>query len=378
MNKTKKLIIWVYMLTKKLFHRWSFIFLLAMIPLIIPILNNAMNEESSVVKIALCNESEGDIADDVIKELTNEKTIVGYEVFKTDEEAIDAVSKNECNAAWIFEEDFEKRMNMFLEEESIRPFVKIVEQEDSISLMLAREKLFGKLYSHFAYKIFSDFIKNDLLSEKSISDEEIRQYYNAQVQTDKLIEIKMIGSNAALNTEDANYLKTPLRGIFALLIMLCGFAAAGFFLKERSDGVYDWLSSKAKMMPAFGSCFAAIIVSSVTVVITIFVGGLNVSVITELCSMFVYVFAATAFCTFLTACFKNFTKFGPVIPFLMIVMLVVCPIFFSFRFWPWLRFSIPPYYYLMSVYSFEYVWYMALYTVLVMVITYIMYSLKRY
>ena len=379
MSKVKKVIIWLFMLTKKLFCRWSFLILLMLIPVALPLLNSAISGDNSIVEVALCDESEsGTVADSVISELKKEKSVISYKVFETGEEAIDAVRKNECSAAWIFEADFEQKMNEYLEKESITPFVRIVEQEENVSLMLAREKLFGKLYSQVSYKIFCDFVKTELLPDEELTDKELRAYYDARMQDDKLIEVKMIGSDEALDIEDANYLKTPLRGILSLLIMLCGFAAAGYFMKERKDGIYDWLSPKDRIIPAFGSCFAAVFVSAVIVFVSIYAGKLNVDFVTETVTMLVYIFAATAFCVFMTAIFKNFTKFGPILPFMMIIMLVLCPIFFSIKFLPAVQFMIPPYYYLMSIYSFEYVWYMSVYSVITLIISYFLYSLKKY
>ncbi|MBQ4528252.1 MAG: ABC transporter permease [Clostridia bacterium] len=378
MKKIRTVFIWMYMLLKKLLHRWSFLVLLALIPSLLPALSGAMSDESGIVKVALCAENgSGRVAENVIDSLLGEETIVNYVVYENSDEAIEAVKKSKCDAAWIFDYDFEARMNAYLEKKTIQPFMRVIEQEDSISLMLAREKLYGRLYSHITYKLYSDFVRTELLPDENISDEELKEYYDAEKQNDNLIEIKMIDSDTALDVADANYLKTPLRGLLSLLVMLCGFAAAGFFMKERNDGVYDWMSYKSKIIPAFGSCFGAVLLSGVMVLVSVYAGGLNTDVATELSAMAVYIFAATAFCVFLTACFKNFAGFGPFIPFLMIVMLVMCPIFFSFLFLPAVRFSLPPYYYLMAIYNQEYIWYMLIYGVGVMIVSYILYSLRR-
>ncbi|MBQ4630491.1 MAG: hypothetical protein IJB70_05890 [Clostridia bacterium] len=377
MSIIKKICIWLYMLTKKLFHRWSFLVLLALIPVIIPLLGGVLSDEGGIVKIALCAESDSDeVAHSVINTLISEDSVIKYEIFDNREEAVRAVEQQKCDAAWIFDAKFKERMNAYVDKESIKPFMQIVEREDTISLMLAREKLFGSLYTNISYKIFDNFVSNELLPDKNLSDETIKKYFDAEKQNVNLIEIKMIGSDKVLNISDSNYLKTPLRGLLSLLIMLCGFAAAGFFMKERLDGMYDWLSPKSKIIPAFGSCFAAVFVSALVVFASLYAGGLNVDFVTEFCSMLVYIFATTSFCVFLTACFRSFVKFGPFIPFLMIIMLVLCPIFFSFRFLHGIQLLIPAYYYLMSVYSFEYVWYMAIYSVVTMIVSYALYTLR--
>ena len=63
MSKFRKCFMWFCMLTKRLFHQWSFLLILCMIPLVIPVANIAMNEDSGVFRVALYSEDKGEKAE---------------------------------------------------------------------------------------------------------------------------------------------------------------------------------------------------------------------------------------------------------------------------------------------------------------------------
>ncbi len=360
MKRKNRILIWFMMLTKRLLRKWSFLVILALIAVAVPVFSAAVNQSSGIENIALYSAGDS-VSAGVTEALMREDSVMHYTLFESEEDAILAVENGKCSAAWIFDADFEKNLEAYINKESIKPFVRVVEQEESITKMLAREKLFGKIYPHISYSMYEKFVREEIAGGASVPDEILRDFYNDEIQSDKLIEIKMIGSGEKLDTSDANYLTTPLRGILALIIMLCGFASALFFMQERADGLYAWLPRHKHVVPSFGSCLGATLISALVSLAALGFAGLCESRVRELSSMAAYVWAATAFCVLLTSIFRRASVFGALIPFFMIVMLALCPIFFSFKILPAVRLLLPPYYYLMSVYSGEYVWYMVLY-----------------
>lgn len=70
--------------------------------------------------------------------------------------------------------------------------------------------------------------------------------------------------------------------------------------------------------------------------------------------------------------FRSPGKLGATIPGLIIVMGVMCPIFFNVNFLGWFRWFLPPYYYLNAITRADYILYMALYSVCSYILAYVL------
>lgn len=351
---------WIY--TKRLLHKFSFVFLLVCVAFAVPLFSAVVSDGGSVVKIALYNE-DCDASADIIQNLTENKSIIEYEVYDSQKDATEAVKSGKADAAWIFDKNFEKNMAKYIRGESIKPFVTVIEREENISLKLAREKLFGAIYPHMSYLIYEDFVRSEILDNEKVTSDRLRNFYREEIQDMSLIEIKMIGSDDAVDLKDVNMLTAPLRGLLSLMIMLCGFASALYFIYERERGQYLCLPYKNSIMPAVSTCLGACILSGITALVSIVGGGMSVGIGREVFCMSAYVWASASLCTLLTVLFRRSAIFAGVIPLLIIVMLVLCPVFFNLKVLPALRYALPPYHYLMSVYNIEHIWYMVLYGV---------------
>jgi len=350
------------MLAKRLLLNKSFVALLVLIPLLIPLANLAMKQESGVVRIALCNMSSGSRrAAKITEALKNEESVVSYVQYKTESAARKAVQNGRADGAWIFHEDFDERFEKYSRKESIRPVVTVVSREESIRLNLAREKLFGKLYEIYVYEKYESFVREEVIPGEDISPEELEGYYRSNSVPSGLIEVRTSGSNGVVDA-GADYLTAPLKGLMSLIVMLCGFAAAGIFIKEKTSGTYTWLPSEKRVIPAFGSCLPATLISGSAVVVSLFAGGIAGNVWYEAAMMASYAVGAASLCTFVCIAVDRFEAFGALIPFAMLAMMLMCPVFFNIRALPVIRFLMPPYYYLMSVQNPEYMIYSALFS----------------
>lgn len=365
----KNILIWYWIFTKRLFRRYSFILILCLIPVLIPIANFAMKQESGVVNIALCSEDKCDISEKIINDLLNGKSVLKYKVYKTREEAVAAVNKNDADTAWIFNENFENNLKAYAADESAKPFVTIIVRENTIPLQLVREKLFSAMYPYISYEMYLDFMNNSILNDRNIS-QKINDEYNDISISGNLIEFKKIASGEKAETD--NYLVAPLRGLLAMVIMLCGLASAMYYLKDRSEGKYDWLSHKKRIIPAFGSCLAGIALSAAAVFWALLFADISVKIWQEICAMILYIASATGFCMVLCGIYHSDIKLGASIPFFMIIILVFCPIFFRVKFLPFVKYLIPTYYYLNAVYSVKYLLYMVIYCIASYALAYIL------
>lgn len=351
---------WIY--TKRLLHKFSFVFLLMCVTFAVPLFSAVVSDGGSVVKIALYNEA-CDASADIIQNLTEHKSIIEYMVYDSRKGATEAVKSGTADAAWIFDEKFEENMAKYIRGESIKPFVTVIEREENISMKLAREKLFGAIYPHMSYLIYEDFVRSEILDNEKVISERLRDFYRDEIQDMSLIEIKMIGSDDAVDLQSVNMLTAPIRGLLSMMVMLCGFASVLYFIYERERGQYVCLPHRSCITPGVATCFSACMLSGASALISILGGGMSVGFGREVFCMAAYVWASASLCTLLAVLFRRSAIFAGVIPLLIIVMLVLCPVFFNLKVLPALRYALPPYHYLMSVYNIEHIWYMGLYGV---------------
>jgi len=358
------------MFNKRLFRRYSFVLILLLIPVLIPVAGLMMSQGSGIMNVGLCNINKNNqISQEIIQKLTNEESALKFKIYSSENEIRRAVETKEIDTAWVFGGNFDEDLIDFADGKTSKAFVSVISQEDSIPLQLSREKLYAALYPYISYEIYSDFVKNSVVGE-SVNDKLIRDTYNKMQPNDKIVELKKLNSNEKVQTND--YLVTPLRGLLAIVMMFCGFAAVMYFLRDQAEGKYDWLSYKKRMAPAFGSCLAAISVSAVAVLLGLFFAKLSTGFIREILSMVLYIIAATGFCLILCTIFRSAAKLGATLPFFMIIMLIFCPIFFSVNFLPIIRYLIPTYYYLNAIYNARFLLYMFIYCVAVYGIAFIL------
>ena len=138
-------------------------------------------------------------------------------------------------------------------------------------------------------------------------------------------------------------------------------AAAMYFLSDAADGKFDWLAPKKRLAPAFGSCLAAAVASSVAVFLALFASGIFIGFVKEFISMLLYAVAVSGFCLILCVVFRSAGRLGASIPFFVIVTLVLCPIFFNLNVLKPVKFMLPTFYYLQSLYNKEFMLYFVIY-----------------
>lgn len=369
MKNVKKLFAWYWMFTKRLFRRYSFIFILLMIPISIPCVKMAMEQGNGVLTVALCSEDGNDaLANEIMTKLASQDSIIRNVIYDSPEAAINALKGQEVDAVWVFKGDMQSRIDKYVISDTKEHLVDVMVTEYSIPVQVANEKLFAVLHPYISYSMFENFVYSEDAIPSSVPKETVREHYDRYDYEGSIIKFSRLD---ATDTEikGENFLTAPIRGILLLIIVMCSIAAAMYFLNDMVEGRYDWLSYKKRMFPAFGSCLSATVVASVSVLIALFISGMSIGFM-EIPIMLVYIFAVTGFSLVMCTIFRSPGKLGTSIPGLLIVMVIMCPIFFNVNFLGWFRWFLPPYYYLNAITRFDYILYMLIYSVCTHIIAY--------
>ena len=371
MTRLRKGFIWFYMLSKRMLHKWSFLLLLCLVPLMIPLINVAMSLDSGIVHVVLCNEGNDKSAESIIHALMAEESVIRFSTVTTSEEAEKIVREHSADTAWIFLENFSEDLDAYTARNSSEPFIRIIERENTIATKIAREKLFGAIYSDVSYSVYKNFSYEEIVDAETVSEETVREYYDSTQRKNNIIKIEKLDADENQKPSKVNYLTAPLRGILALLVMLCTITAAMFFLQDQARGSFDWLTPKKRIVPAMATCLSAACLSGVAVFIAILCSDITTGFSRELIPMILFLIAATGFCTLLCLFFRSPGRLGALIPGIIIAMLVLSPIFFNVKVLRPIRLMLPTHYYLHSIYNTSYYIYMLMYIAVIYLLIFV-------
>jgi len=368
-RKLRDVSMWLFLLCKRLLKKPSFIVLLLLIPICSAALAISFSEESGVMTIGLYSEGSS-IGDEIVDSLLKKESILSFRSFESEAQAKKAVEEEKIHAAWIFPKELSENIDTNARYGALNTLARIYEREDTIPLKLSHELLYGSLHPYVARANYERFVERKY-GDKAPTDSETLDLHYANAQAPgEIIIIKTVGKEQVTELSD-NILTMPMRGILSLMCVLCALACMMYFLSDKRNGIFSRLSEKYHIFPATGTVLCGTVLSSAAVLCSVFLLGINVSIAREVFAMILYCLAVCGFCLTLGLLVRSVTVLSGMTPFVIIIMLVQCPIFFNMDSLRPLWFLFPPSYYLYAVYDTAYMWYMALYAAVSLLCAYI-------
>ena len=151
MSFWKKAAMWLWLLTKRLYKKPSFLAILLLIPLLVFGYRAITREDSGVVTVALAYEEKDPVTQEIIDRLQKDRQVIRYVVCDTPARAKLLVQTGKADTAWIFPENILSHIQTFLEApHEDNAFIPVYQREENAMLSLARERLSGELYHHMA------------------------------------------------------------------------------------------------------------------------------------------------------------------------------------------------------------------------------------
>lgn len=349
-----------FLLNKRLFKKYSFLLILALVPFLVGGINLLSQEENGIVRIALCLKNPEDkLASGIVYELLGKDSILSYVLCEEEETAREMVLDFEADAAWIFSPDFEGDLERAAAHKRCEPVVTVVEREDNVTLRFTRQILINQIYSDFSYIIYEDFVRDDIGIDEA-DEAQLRAAYEKMYVEGSLFQMEYLDGEKE-EENDYNYLLTPIRGILSLWFVLCGFAASMYFMQDEKNGVFSRIPLKNRLWAAFGMHGVILSDAAVVLLAAVWLAGAFTSWKRELSALFLFAVCTLLFCNLLRLLCRTPERLGAGIPILLMGMLVMCPVFIHFRSFRVLPYLLPPYYYLKSIHSVYYLYGMAIY-----------------
>jgi len=371
---------WMFMLTKRLYKKAVFVLILVSIPVVVLALSIIANQDSGFVNVALAQEDSSDaLSNEIIDELLNDKKLIRFSYFESPEAAKEAVEYGKSDAAWIFPAEMEERIEAFCESPAVGNYlVDVIEREENVMLRFTHEKLVGVLYKRCTENIYMSYIKEKLPELKDSSDTVFFEEYHSFDSKDKLFEFAFPdGKNADRVLEDSNYLIAPVRGLLSVLVMICGMAAALYYMKDEKKGTFSLLSYRKKSLIELIGQFLAIINVGIVMMLAIFFVGINTTVLRELAILILFIISASLFCVLLRRILRSIKIFASLIPLFIVLMFGLCPVFFDFRQLNVLQNIFPPTYYIGAVNNDRYIILNLVYILILSLLISLLYLLEK-
>lgn len=348
MKRMKRFFLWCGLLAKRLLRRPAYLAVLLLIPLFALALALFSRQESGALTVDLVLEDPDDrAARAAVERLTEGDSVLLFRTAEDEESAAEEVRSGRADAAWIFREGLESRLERFAGGGRGNA-ITVIEREDNVFLMLSREKLFAAVYPETSFALFSDFLQTELGAEEN--DRSVfRQYYDRVAVTERVLRFETV-EGRELETGDS-YLTAPLRGTMALLLVLCGMASGLYCYREERAGSFVWLSARARRWLPLLSHLIAIVPAALAALAAMALAGITVGAGRELLLMLLYIPATALFCELLRCLCPCEEHNGALIPLMTAAMLVLCPIFLDLGLLRPLAMLLPPYWYLHALWD---------------------------
>lgn len=329
MSSLRRFFLWYALLSKRLLKRPAYLAVLLLIPLFAAAISLFSRQDSGVVTVALCLEDPADPAARAAADrLLDGESILRCLQYEEADAARAAVRSGLADAAWIFSPNFQSGLTAYVRYGSGR-LITVVEREENVFLMLAREKLYAALYPELSFDLFRNYLVRELGAE-GLTEEQLRTAYASGFSADELIRFTYVDGTEI--QQDGRYLAAPLRGILALLLLLCGLSSGMYCYREEREESFVWLPERRRRLLPVLCHLTAMAPAALAVLAALYLGGLWLGLGREVLMMLLYLPGCALFCEILRCLSPREEHYGALIPILAVAVLVLCPVFVSLPF----------------------------------------------
>ena len=371
MNVIKRCFLLFYLLSKRLYKKVSFLIILLFLVLVTAFVGTALNQESSMLKIAIVKPDVSGAPEDVILSLTQSDGAAEYKLYSK-QEATELLRKGKSDAVLEFEDNFDQSLLSFISGESETAPVRVTVRENNTFIKLSLERVYAELYPLIANNLYYDYAQEKLQADNK---DELKYYFDNVKRNGDIIEFSYYNSEDKV--ENTNYLVTPLRGILAIILIFCSMASALYFLNDCENGNMDAIPISRRWFLQIMYIFSGSFNIAIFVVLALISSGLFGNFITEIPVMLLYVIASVGFSSLLSGIFAKTGRMASVMPILTIAMLAVCPIFLNSEL-PVVPCLFPTYWYLKAVYNTSIIPVLILYCFIVYLLSVLIRKKRRY
>ncbi len=352
--------VWCLLTEKRLLKKISYVAVLLIVPFLVFGLRQAASQEAGMVTIGLYTPAEeGSLSDALLDRFMEEKSVLRFLRYETEDEAIKALTGKTVDAVWILPEDLEGELVKLAEKGTVKPVARVVEREDDVTLTFTREVLCSRIFPELAYQTYVEYVNRKIDGNVPEKEELLERFERIQ-RTGNLFQAEYLDG-----TEDTgeNYFMAPIRGLLAIWLVLSGFAGILYQKQDETNGLFDAIPGRKRILYSFGLQAVVLFNGGVIYLTACKILGVLDHFGRELMLLLLLLVMIAFFCNVIGLLVKRMEGIGVLIPVMTLLMIAFCPIFINLRKYGALQSLLPPYLYLKALHGVGYLKYMGIYVV---------------
>lgn len=362
----KKMGLALYIINKKLFFQPTY-WILLLLALMSAFFIKSVPKEKMGYSIVFClPREEQDLKERLRKKLEAKDSLFYYETADSKKEALLKVRRKKADEAWIIADDWREKIKDFAQGKRLKGAVAEIylDREDTIS-RYSRELLYGFFYKEISYAIYERWLEEKLTA---FSKEEARETYASVFTDENLFSMKQIGKEGQeILLKKENILLNPIRGIFAVLLLLTAFLS--LFQIEEEKNVWLWTRIGKEWFFPYLYLFIPVFYMGLVSLFSYFYLGIGQDFTKEAISMGLF----QAACIFAAFFLRDLLAGKKIWKLLLLPMLLLSiifsPVFFEIKGYRAVKLLLPLYHYLQVFASPKALLKLAVYTGLVFLLS---------
>jgi len=372
MNRPAFLLRRIHLLNKRFLKTPIFILLLLLLPLSAFMLNKASQSKDIGLKVGYTIlPSADDYTLRAVKDSFAQEGLVKYYKFSSESQISDAVASGKISMGFVIPSDLQESFREFEKGKSVKKQIKIIVKKNTVVTRLITELIFGKLFSRVSCQITKNYIaRMDSSAFRNESDSEIfDEIYESNRPKEPVFSVEYSDSDGKSleKPTELPLLASPVRGLNSIFLLLLGFAAAFYYIRDNKNKLFVWFSNRSQIFLRMFYIFLPVFDAAIVMLLSLYFSGSFTSFAKELPLLFVYSIGTAAFCSFLCSVFNDEALLAGVVPLILLATFVICPVFISIHAPGFLQKIFPPYIYLTSIHKTGGIYDMLIYTICVLV-----------
>ncbi len=390
MKRLKLIALWTHLLNKRIVKQPLFLFLIAMVPILVFGVGRLSQESSSLVTAAIAPGSpEDETAAMLIDSLVDGSTsAVRYISCKDEESVKKAIATGHARIGFVLPESLDALFEAYgtqktknLSEGALAMMGALLGGSDASKEMkehaiisyaatndvvskITREHLFGKMYPSLERAVLKTWLKVHPEVGSMTNDERdafVDETMASYEEDYDFFQLEYMDGTPVREEEINRYIASPMRGLLAVLLTLTGFAAILYLTQDCSKNRFVWIPPHLQAPFHYLYLLIPLTDIALAVFIALFAGGSFTNVSREVPSLILLVLQIAGFSNLLRVVLRRKTLMASSIPIFISACLFLTPVFVDLSIIEPLQMLLPPYLYLKSIHGNLPLWYMAVY-----------------
>ena len=353
MNRPALLLRRIYLLNKRFLKTPVFVLLLLLLPLSAFLLNKASNGSDIGIKVGYTLPSSADeYTLKAADEAFSGDTLVKYSKYPSEALLEDAVSSGKISVGFVLPSDLTESFREFEKGKTVKKQIKVIVKKNTVVSRLITELVFGKLFARISCQITKNYIaRMDKGAFKNEADEEVfSKIYEKNRPKASVFSVEYSDTNESKPVE-VPLLASPVRGLNSIFLLILGFAAAFYYIRDDKNGLFVWFSKRTQVFLRFFYIFLPVFDASIVMLASLYFSGSFTSWGREVPLLLAYAVGTAAFSSFLCALLNDEALLAGAMPLVLLATFVLCPVFISVNAPSLVQKLFPPYLYLTGIHK---------------------------